>query len=189
MRQIKHTAQIQSNPLMVTIDQWLGQQAVKVPPEETAQIKQLVTAQELIGWTYFTRGFYTKELHDDFLLSNTPPNNPANGTPSTFFSNLIVLMWTAQTAFWTAYKERRHPTPSTGWIRDQHFHPCETSRTSRETSRKARETSWKARLYPGGNSAQGWLLDLSYVVNCLPTRVQILGGRTDGTDHYNIIQL
>ena len=25
--------------------------------------------------------------------------------------------------------------------------------------------------------------------NCLPTRVQILGGRTDGVNHYNIIQL
>jgi hypothetical protein len=96
--------------LMVIIDQWLGQQIVKVPPKESNQIKQLITAQELIGWTNFTWGFYAKEWHD-FLLSDTPPNTPTKGMPSTFFSNLIALMWTEQTAFWTAYQEWRHATP------------------------------------------------------------------------------
>ena len=35
------------------------------------------------------------------------------GTTTAFFSKLIVIMWDAQTTFWTSYQERRTETPST----------------------------------------------------------------------------
>jgi hypothetical protein len=94
-----------------SIDQWVGQQVVKLPPNGSDQIRQLIQSQELIGWTNLTRGFFAKEWHD-LLLSDTTPNNPIKGTPSMFFSNLIVSMWNKQTALWTSYQERRHATPT-----------------------------------------------------------------------------
>ena len=35
------------------------------------------------------------------------------GSPSAFFTKLIVILWNAQTTFWTAYQDRRHNPPST----------------------------------------------------------------------------
>jgi hypothetical protein len=42
------------------------------------------------------------------LLSGIAQGQLMKGTPAAFFAKLIVTMWEAQTAFWSAYQERRN---------------------------------------------------------------------------------
>ena len=95
------------NFLLHTIDAWLQQQPPKTTPDSTIQMHNLITSQNNIGWTNFTRGFVSQEW-ETLLHSENANGHVMKGTPFSFFSKLIVTMWQEQTAFWMAYQARRH---------------------------------------------------------------------------------
>ena len=52
------------------------------------------------------------------LQSLTPNDQPIKGTHHAFFAKLIILLWNAQTTFWTAYQDRRHKETDTDQQQD-----------------------------------------------------------------------
>ena len=102
--------------LLHAVDMWLGQQTLEPERNQNQPTQQLVTSQNRIGWTNFTRGLLANEWVDA-LQSEVTPERPLRCPIKTFFAQLIVVLWNAQTSFWKAYQDRRH-TPNTDPTKD-----------------------------------------------------------------------
>ena len=97
--------------LLQTTDRWLSQPQPQHDATWSQTQKETFDSQSRIGWTNFSRGFLTIEW-SRLITENCTPEHPLKGSTASFFSKLIGILWSAQTAFWTAYQERRHAQPT-----------------------------------------------------------------------------
>ena len=91
--------------LLSSIESWLGQHLIEPLQTSSDQIKRLHESQGKIGWTNFTRGFFSRQW-SDLLITEINPEYPMRISPSAFFPKLIRILWSAQTTFWSSYQER-----------------------------------------------------------------------------------
>lgn len=95
--------------LIIAIEDWIRDKPPLQKFYNRPTVKHLATAQALIGWGQFFKGFLTTHWKTFFMAeySTTNPSDEPFDCDG-FFAGLIKVLWTQQSNFWMSHQKNLH---------------------------------------------------------------------------------
>jgi hypothetical protein len=102
--------------IVIALEDWVRDRPPLEAVSTSPVVHRLIHSQRQIGWTRFTRGFFSTIWQDylDYEFHHSPDLSepPAQFDHARFFSGLIKLIWSLQSDFWMTFQSGFHKPAS-----------------------------------------------------------------------------